>query len=414
MRRIAWSSVLGLVALILVSSTSTHADEGFLYGTIITDDGEELTGRIRWDKNEGAWDDIIDATKVGKGRERRSRRDRDKRISIFGFDIYTEGGSWSSSSQSELRFGYVDRIIPSSRSKTTVILKNGEKYKFSGGSDLSSSIRELLIDDIEEGTIELDWGDIDEIQFKSEESAYQPSREFAGYRLYGVVETESGITFEGFIQWDVDEMMSTDILDGDQRSKSRKIPFRRIAKIEKVSSRSSRITLTNGSEMKLSGSNDVNSENRGIVIMVPDWGRVKVDWDDFESVTFQETPPSGAKRDYDSFKAPWKLRGTVYTEYGDEYTGEIIWDDDEEFSWEMLNGEYRDMEFDIEFAYIKSIRKRTSSSCEVTLFSGDQFRLRGSNDVNDGNKGVYVRTADDEVIDIDWEEFERVEFENAP
>jgi len=414
MRRIAWSSILGLVALVLVSSASIHAAEGLLYGTIITDDGEELTGRIRWDKNEGAWDDIIDATKVDSDQYRSNRRDRDKRISIFGIDIYSEGGNWFSNSQSELRFGYVDRIIPSSRSKTTVILKNGEKHKFSGGSDLSSSIRELLIDDINEGTVELDWGDIDEIQFKPEDPAYKPSREFSGYRLYGVVETESGISFEGFIQWDVDEMMSTDILDGDQKSKSRKIPFHRIAKIEKVSSRSSEITLTNGSTMKLSGSNDVNSENRGIVVMVPDWGRVKVNWDDFESVTFQETPPSGAVRDYNSFKAPWRLRGTVYTEYGDEHTGEIIWDNDEEFSWEMLNGEYRDMEFDIEFAYIKSIRKRTSSSCEVTLFSGDQFRLRGSNDVNDGNKGVFVRTADDDIIEIDWEEFDRVEFENAP
>ena len=80
--------------------------------------------------------------------------------------------------------------------------------------------------------------------------------------------------------------------------------------------------------------------------MVPDWGRVKVQWGEFESVAFTPAPEKYV-RAYDDFGAPWRLRGTAYTEYGDEYSGEITWDDDEKYSWEMLNGEYRDMEFDI-------------------------------------------------------------------
>ncbi len=412
MSRFAWGAAFVLAIMVLAFTPESHADSGYLYGTIITDDGDELTGRIRWDKNEGSWDDFLDANKVREGRRSR-HRSRDKKISIFGIEIYSEGGSWwSNSSQAGLRFGYIEKIVPRSGSKSTIYLKGGIKYKFDGGSDLSSSIREIIIDDIDEGVIELDWDDIDEILFSPQAADYQPSREFAGYRLYGTVETEPGLEFEGFINWDIDEIWSTDILDGDQRSRSRKIPFRRITKIEKLSSRASRITLTNGTTMKLSGSNDVNSENRGIAILVPDWGRVTIEWEEFESVTFRPAPEKFV-RAYDDFQAPWRLRGTVYTEYGDKYTGEITWDADEMYSWEVLDGEYRDMEIDIEFGFIETVEKRNSRSSQITLFNGDQFRLRGSNDVDDDNSGIIVRTDDGDEITIDWDEFEKVVFEKG-
>ncbi len=409
MLRVIRCSLICIMLSITFLAASAQADGGFLYGTVLTEDGEELTGRIRWDKNEGHWDDLLDGNKVRTDLHRRDRR-REKSVSVFGIDIYSESGYWGSTAQSGLRFGYIERIIPRSRSKSTVILKGGEKVKFDGGSDLSSSIREFIIDEKDEGIIELDWDDIDEIVFHEMDDDYRPSRGFAGHRLYGIVTTELGLEFEGFIQWDVDEIWSTDILDGDQRSRGRKIPFGRIEKIEKVSSRSSKITLINGRDLHLDGSNDVNDENRGIVVMVPNWGRVKVDWDEFESIIFTEAPEQFV-RDYDDFEPPWRLRGTVYTEYGDRFTGLISWDNDEQFSWEMLDGEYRDMEFDIEFGQIKTIAKRNSRSAEIVLFTGDEFRLRGSNDVDDDNKGIVIETDDGDEIVIDWEEFERIEFE---
>lgn len=412
MGRIILGAAVVTACVLFAGAPASWADSGFLYGTIITDNGDELTGRIRWDKNEGSWDDYLDCNKNHQGRRTSSRSNR-SRVSIFGIEVYSEGDGWgSNTTQSGLRFGYIDKIVPRSGSKASIVLKGEQKYAFSGGSDLGSGIRELLIDDANEGVIELDWDDIDEIRFHPEDGSYKPSREFAGSRLYGVVETEPGLEFEGFIQWDVDEIWTTDILDGDQSSKSRKIPFDRIAKIEKLSSRASRITLSNGSTMKLSGSNDVNDENRGIIIMVPDWGRVTVNWDEFQAVTFKPAPEN-AVRAYDNFAAPWRLRGTVHTEYGDTYTGEISWDADEEFSWEVLDGEYRDMEFDIELGYIKTIQKRNSSSSDVELFSGDQFRLRGSNDVDDSNSGIIVTTDNGDEVEVDWEEFEKIEFEKG-
>jgi hypothetical protein len=52
------------------------------------------------------------------------------------------------------------------------------------------------------------------------------------------------------------------------------------------------------------------------------------------------------------------------------------------------------------------------SSVRVTLLDGREFVMRGSNDVNDENKGIFVKQADGETVLVDWEEFDRVEFRN--
>ena len=100
----------------------------------------------------------------------------------------------------------------------------------------------------------------------------------------------------------------------------------------------------------------------------------------------------------------------MHTGSGESYAGTIRWDNDEEWSWEMLDGDYDGIEFDVEFGLIRSIAKASSRSVEVTLLDGRTFTLRNSNDVNEGNKGIFVRSADGDVVMIDWDEFDRVEF----
>ena len=105
------------------------------------------------------------------------------------------------------------------------------------------------------------------------------------------------------------------------------------------------------------------------------------------------------------------MRGTVYTEDGDEYKGEICWDDDEEYTWEMLNGEYRDHDFDIEFGLIAEIERESRGSSSVTLKDGRTFRLSGSNDVDDDNKGIIITESNGEEVFVDWYDFEKVVFD---
>jgi hypothetical protein len=99
----------------------------------------------------------------------------------------------------------------------------------------------------------------------------------------------------------------------------------------------------------------------------------------------------------------------VYTEDGDKFTGDIKWDDDEEYTWEILDGDYRGISFDIEFTFIKSIEKMSRHGSEVTLTDGRVFNLRDSNDIDSDNKGIIVYTDKDEIY-IDWEDFAKADF----
>jgi hypothetical protein len=348
----------------------------------------------------------LDATKKREGKYREGRR-RERRISIFGLKIAWDEENGESKASSGIQFGYLRSLERRSRNRAILELKDGESITFYGsGTDIGSGVREILIDDPNEGEVELDWDDVDMIEF-AECDPDQITRPET--RLYGEVETRRGDKFKGFICWDMDEVFYSDILDGEERHRNRKIPFGKIKAIERRSSSSARVYLRNGDEMKLSGTNDVNSGNRGIVILDRDFGRVVVEWDEFDRLEFLNGGDKHLMRS-DEFEEPKPLYGVVYDEDGESYEGFIRWDDDETHSWELLDGEYRDLEVDVEFSQIAEIEKVSSRSCRVTTKTGNSFKLSGSNDVNDENKGIFVTTEDGEEIEVDWHDLDKVVF----
>jgi hypothetical protein len=284
-------------------------------------------------------------------------------------------------------------------------LKSGQEIElYNGSTDIGTGIREIVIEDKSEGELELTWDDIDRIEFVSSETNEQSN---LGDRLFGTLTTRRGDEFTGYICWDVDEIFSGDILDGEEKNRDRNVRFGTIAAIERYSSKGATIKLKSGDDMVLRGTNDVNSGNRGIIVSDKDFGQVRVGWDEFERLEFSDPD---YVLSYDKFDGGRPLQGTVYTEDGDKYNGTIRWDNDEEHSWELLDGEYRGMEFDIEFGLIKQIEKKSFRASIITVWSGREFTLRGSNDVDEDNKGIFITLDNGEEVSIDWDEFERVEF----
>ena len=375
---------------------------GVLYGRVVTRDGQSFEGFIRWDKNEGSWNDILNGTKELVNDDISSGRRSRLRVRRLRID-WDRNGDWPRSASSGIRFGHISTLKVVSRNAAVLTLKSGREVSFGAAStDIGRGVREILVDDRDQGIVELDWSDLDEIRFADPPAGLRPG---FGERIYGTVQTRDGLEFTGYVTWDVDEIFSSDVIDGNEGRRRRKVPFSRISRIERESSSSARITLTNGQEMVLRGTNDVNRRNRGILVWEEGLGSVQIDWGDFASLSLAKAP--GRTRHLDGGKP---ITGTVYTENGRSYTGQIKWDNDEEYTWEFLDGDQDDLQFQFEFASVKSIEKISGRRSKVTTMDGRAFEVSGSNDVDRDNKGIFITLESGDVIIVDWDDFQRAEF----
>ncbi|RMH12735.1 MAG: hypothetical protein D6701_13165, partial [Gemmatimonadetes bacterium] len=489
--------------------------DGRLYGRVTTLRGQTYEGFLRWDRNEGSWADLLDATKAGErraasvsvrivspdpevrvrgrtvvvtggedgertitlvggedgdaaglrveevrvhpdpalvpaeqvrlraeqarahaeavraqveealARSGRSRVGREEarldraearldgvrarldemRVAVSGignaFAFSTSGGIGS---QSGIRFGHVQKLVVLDDNRARLTLRSGEQVEFIGrGTDLGTALRALVVETPEGGQFTLDWDDLDMVEFMEAPEDARPREA----RLWGTLETRSGDAFTGWVTWDVDEIFSNDVLDGEQDGVEHEIPFGRIASIERAGSRASHVTLRDGTTLRLEGSNDVDASNRGISISDPALGQVLVQWDEFASVRFHEPDEGG---DHAVFDGGRPLRGTVETKGGEHFEGRLVWDQDEAYTWEMLNGSAHDVEFSIELGNVARI-VCSGHGAEVTLRDGRTFHLEGSNDVDSGNRGVLVEAEDGTRTLVPWSRLHEVRFE---
>jgi hypothetical protein len=227
-------------------------------------------------------------------------------------------------------------------------------------------------------------------------------------RLYGTLRTTGGVELTGYVAWDMDETLTSDVLDGEHDGGDLDIGFGSVAAIEREGRDASRVTLATGEELILTGTNDVDSDNRGIEISDPALGRAIVTWDEFESLVFH-APESGrdTRADFDG-GAP--LVGTVESRNGERHTGRIRWDNDEEHTWEVLDGRSDGVDYDIELGLVRRIERAGSSAARVELLDGRSLLLEGSNDVNDENQGIFVRGESGRTVLVHWRDLERVTF----
>ena len=354
----------------LVERSEGPALDGRLYGNVVTRSGDEFEGYIRWDRNEGSWADLLDVD--WKGRR---------------------------STLSGIRFGHVRRIDVLNSHEALFTLKSGQQQELGGRrTDLGRGLRALVVDDPRQGVAELKWRDLEAVEFMAAPDGIIPW----GERLYGTLVTRAGLEFTGYVTWDVDEILTTDILDGeDQDGVDREIAFSDVISIRRESSRAARVVVESGEEMVLRGTNDVGRTNRGISVSDPTLGQVKVGWKDFSEVHFRKAP---VQTTYEEFDGGRPIRGTVVTESGEELMGDIRWDNDEEYTWEMLDGDYKGIDFTVEFSQIASIAKRGYSAA-VELVDGRTFQLSGTNDVNPGNRGITIRSEDGSTHRVEWDDF---------
>jgi len=416
---LSFSLIIAFLITSAVSMTAQDASEAWLYGTVTTWDGDTYEGQLRWGKEEAFWTDMFNASKTEnenldyldneiKERIAASRNNRN------GWSTGRSWGGWVSKNishthhdfkhQFSVQFGDIQQIKRKNSSKVYVEMRDGETVKLNGTgyNDIGAKIR---VYDPEIGKIELDWSDVEVVDFKPTPKGFKSE---IGQPLYGKVKSWTG-DYEGYIIWDQDERVGSDKLDGETRDADMSIAFHNIASI-KQRGNSSEVTLKSGRTYRMGDSNDVDNGNRGVVVVMPGKGRVVVDWDDFDEVFFTDKPTVTLKS-YNSFLKPERIYGTVTTEDGKSYTGKIVYDLDEAYGYEILNGKLKDTEFEIPFRAIKSIQPRGGDESKVVLKSGEKYELDDAQDVNEKNTGILVFDKDDnDPIYIFWEDVELIEF----
>jgi len=403
----------GQTILILGLALATHgvartADRpaagpsGFLHGTVETESGQKYTGLLRWGTEESFWDDLFNSVKDETpyfeeyaGDERRRREVRVLGIS-FGY-AWSDGGR-----QLVARFGDLREIEPLRGEKVRLTMKDGTEITVEGGSNDIGA--EVFVHDDAVGDVGIDWDRIERVTFAATPASQRP----AARRLYGLATTGSG-TFEGYVQWDSDECRSTDKLDGESADGDVSIEMGKIRTIERRGRNASRVVLQDGREFELRGSNDVDESIRGILVEDPRYGRVEISWDAFEKLELKSVDHSG--RGYDDFPAGHALRGSVTREDGSKQSGRIVFDLDEERSWEMLDGERDGIEYHIPLGLIRSIEPLRGDTSKIVLRAGGEIVLEDGQDVSEDNSGVVIVGAGDKATFLEWDDVRRIDFD---
>jgi hypothetical protein len=407
-----------VIAMLLPEATQAQ-DEYFIYGKVHTEDGEIYEGPIRWGKEEVYWTDIFNASKernvnlkMLSDRELEDLRERhydrewftwDNRVTHW-FSGRSEDRDEKFLHQFAVQFGDIKMIKPVSSEWVEIELQNGEKFELEGEgyNDVGLDIK---VTDKEIGEMNLHWNRIEKIEFMNTPGKLQQK---FGQPLYGTVEAY-GATFTGFIQWDHDERLTTDKLDGDSDDGKMSIEFGKIKSIERRGGRSE-VVLYSGRNFIMDGSNDVSSGHRGIIVMNKEFAAVDIPFDEFDKVTFEEKVPN-ALFGYNDYKTQKLLTGTVTTHDGKTFSGDLVYDLDETYDFELLQGKEGDFEYTIPFRSIKKITPKGSHRCEIELKNGKKIMLDDAQDVDDRNNGMIVRNASkSDSKYIPWDDVASIDF----
>ena len=288
--------------------------------------------------------------------------------------------------------------------KVELQLRDGSKVIVSGKgtNDMDTPI---TIYDEQKGKVEIEWMEIVDIEFLKEPSQFKSA---IGEPLYGTVFTSEG-NYSGTIEWDKDERVTSDELDGEQDKGKFKSTFSKIKAIQPHLV-GSMVTMDNGERIYVFGSNDVNKKNRGITVTNEEIGHINVDWANLEKVEF--TPRKKGGKGYNQFQKPREISGTVKTKEGKSLKGKIVFDLDEQYDYEVLNGGTGKMFFEIPFRNIKRISPQNERNCTVELKSKQQIQLRDSQDVTFKNEGllVFQNSNSTTPVYVSWREVEEVVF----
>lgn len=391
------------------ASSALGSAPGLIHGRVTMEDGTVYEGRLRWGGDEEAlWIHHFNGRKLDNPWVDRVRPDDRPRttesLGAFGVEV-----SWDRESDLArpflARFGDIARI-EAGRREIRVVLRSGAEsvlHRYEA-DDLADGLR---IWDPVQGVV-----DIGEWRIASVEFFAAPPSAVGPRPLHGTVRTTQG-TFTGFLQWDREAALGSDVLVAHGADGEMRVAFDDVARIERQSPESAVVTLIDGRELVLSGTRQVGDGHRGIYVDDARYGRVLVSWDVFEGAEFDDGGPAPG---YDDFPIGGPLTGTVTTRSGERLPGRLVYDLDESEITETLDAPWRGVDYLVTFEKIAAIELpgggRGGPPAVVTLRTGETLELERAGDLGPDNGGLLV-FADGEADPtyVPWRDVARVDLE---
>ena len=454
-RRCAWGACAVLAATVFATvfgpADQAVAQADRIWGRVLTTSGERYEGFVLWNgpgsHHSASWADVLDGTRAADPEHYEAwlsatgRTHPVRAVELRGYRVSwnEDDPDYPDQAATGIRFGRLSAVNVPEGGGVELVLRSarGEAALPPPVMLVRPRARSLAleVDEPGAGRMQVEWRDLRRVEFARPPAEARPR----SARLHGTVEDRLGRSFTGYVAWDSDEVLESDVLDGwDEDDEDREIPFGDVRSIARALS-GARVSLKSGEVLHLTGTNDVNRDNRGVRIFDPALGMVKVEWEDFGILRFH--PPADA-RGYESFEGGGepadgvvegaddpgrtatgvrRLAGVVTTRQGERLEGRIRWDAEHEWSWELLHGESEGATFAVEFGSVTRIGRREDDAVAVSLVDGRVFELSAGGDPEDENRGVFVLPdadtgagASSEAADwryVAWEDFAEVRFD---
>ena len=398
---------IAVAVFLMATHGMAQSSSGFMYGKIYTATNT-YEGQIRWGNEEAFWTDFFNASKKSSGSYKKLVSVDKKEESSwldFDWDILSIWENQATVHQFSCQFGDIKELEIINKNNARIQFKNGLQMEVNGEgyNDIGTKVQVL---DKELGWTSINWDKIQKVEFSS---IPKGSSHLAMSPLYGTVETNRKEKFTGYIQWDHDERVSTDKLDAESDDGKISVPFSEVISIEKRSSGSD-VVFKSGRQLYLTGTNDVDLDNKGVIVLQPGKGMVDIPWSAFKKVSFAAAASSGPA--YESFTTPKQLSGTVLLYDAKEVSGKMIFDLDETLDVETLEGKDNDIEYTIPFRNIKSIKPKNSDYSIIELKNGETLLLGDGRDVSAQNDGIIIMVkGKKEPTHLRWKNIEQIIFD---
>jgi hypothetical protein len=401
-----------LAILLFGTAAETIAQGGSdgIYGRVITDSGVIHEGHLRFGGDEEAlWSNYFNGARAGNPWSAYlSREQLQERVPVEFFALTL--GSWQREIDLErpfmARFGDIARIDAPGR-ELRVMLKSGTVVELDryGADDFADGVRVRNANGV---VIDLGEWQIESIEFLS-----APAAESSAGALSGTVRTRNG-DYSGLIQWDREQCLLGDVLEGVAAGESVSLPFSEIRSIERRSGDGVLVSLVDGTGLMLSDSAEARAGNRGIYVDDARYGRVLVRWGAFERVDFSA---GGTGPGYNAFPPGAALTGSVTTRSGTLIAGRLVYDLDESETTETLDAPWRDVDYTIPFGLVESVEipgpdEGGAGIARIRLHHGEALGLEMAGDLDRRNGGMLVFGDGGQSPQyLPWSEVARIEFD---